>query len=175
MSALYSLLMSPWFAPLAGVLSVLMLIWLVAPLLSQFGFTWLSDPVNQIIVSAVVLLVYVGFIGFRWFRHRSRSKKLSRDLAGAEVSEEEKAADEEAAKLQEIFRNALDDLKTHAAGGKRKDYLYRLPWYIIIGPARVREDHRPGQFGTEVPPGREGRTAQDQGSRGNPLLRLVVQ
>ena len=134
MSSLISLLYLPWFAPLAGVVSILLLIWLAAPLLSQFGFTWLDSYTNQTILSVVVVLVFAAFVGVRYLRNRNRNKKLSDGLAGEEVSEEEKAADAEAAKLREIFRNSLDDLKTHAAGGKKKDYLYRLPWYIIIGP-----------------------------------------
>lgn len=134
MNAIISLLTSGWFAPFAGVVALLSLIWMAAPLLSQFGFTWLSNQTNQIILSLVLVLGYGGFLGVRFFLRRRKSKQLAQNLSGETLSDAQKATDAESAKLQEIFQRALEDLQKRLGSGKGKDYLYRLPWYVIIGP-----------------------------------------
>lgn len=134
MSSLLTILSLPWFAPLAGLIAILAFIWLAAPLLSTLGLTWLDSSTNLVILSLLLVLLFAVIVGLRYYRNKSKNKKLTDELSGKDIPAGEKAADSESEKLGEIFRRALDDLKTNEGGGKQKDYLYRLPWYIIIGP-----------------------------------------
>ena len=76
----------------------------------------------------VVLLVAGGgaFVGFQFWRRKKRAEKIAEGIA-ADASQ-----DTDATVLKERMKDALATLKS-ASGGKG-DYLYDLPWYLLIGP-----------------------------------------
>lgn len=76
-----------------------------------------------------VILVFGVWGVFAWLRRR-KAKKAAEALA-AELAAPN-AADEESAALAKRMAEAMTSLK--GASGKRRDYLYTRPWYVIIGP-----------------------------------------
>jgi type VI secretion system protein ImpL len=72
-------------------------------------------------------------------RAMRRDAQLIAKVAGpsplAAQSAGEKAAAEEMGKLRSKLEDALTQLrKAPASAGKKRQYLYELPWYILIGP-----------------------------------------
>jgi type VI secretion system protein ImpL len=78
----------------------------------------------RLTVIIVLLLVVGGYAAWKWHQRRQAAKALEDGIAKtAEASDD-------AVVLSEKMRDALATLRQ--AGGR--DYLYDLPWYIIIGP-----------------------------------------
>lgn len=75
------------------------------------------------------LLVLVTWALLAFLRVR-KARKASRAIAEGLATPS--AADEESKLLATRMREALASLKT--ASGKKRDYLYTRPWYVIIGP-----------------------------------------
>jgi type VI secretion system protein ImpL len=69
-------------------------------------------------------------------RCRARPATASRPRATAKKGRAEAASAEEISTLKQGLDEALSVLKKAKLGGKtgRGQYLYQLPWYIIIGP-----------------------------------------
>jgi type VI secretion system protein ImpL len=76
-----------------------------------------------------IVLVFGGW-GLLAFLRRRKAKKAS-DALAAELAGPN-AVDEESRVLGQRMSEAVTQLK--GAAGKRRDYLYTRPWYVIIGP-----------------------------------------
>src|SRR5262249_28222196 len=109
-----------------GLTSISAMVYLAGPMIS-FG---LYRPLESVIVREIVILLlitgFASFAGFKFFQRRKASKALAEGVA-----QEDKKDDDEVV-LKQKLKDALATLKT-ASGGK-KDYLYDLPWYLLIGP-----------------------------------------
>lgn len=111
-----------WVVTIACALLVALVLAVGLPLfVSAFRPMWVR--------TACVLLVATAW-GLLAFRRRWKARKAAAALA-AELSGPD-AAGEEGAALAARMRDALGKLKD--ASGKRRDYLYAKPWYVIIGP-----------------------------------------
>lgn len=75
-------------------------------------------------------VLIVSIWGLLAFLRRRKAKKAN-DAIAAELAVPS-AADQESAELNTRMAEALASLK--GASGKRRDYLYSRPWYMIIGP-----------------------------------------
>lgn len=124
---------------LLGVLALALFIWYLGPL---FGFGQ-----SQPLVSESHRLVVIGFLFMIWalgraalyWRARRRNSEV---MAGISVHSDEipaidpdeQASEEELATLKEKMEQAMAGLKKARLGGGAHQFLYQLPWYIIIGP-----------------------------------------
>jgi type VI secretion system protein ImpL len=108
-----------------GITSLCSLIYLAGPFIAIGGYHPLQSYIGR---QLAILLLVTGAASFGAF-HFYRRKKSEKALA-AGVSEAAKESDELA--LKDKMKDALATLKS-ASGGK-KDYLYDLPWYLLIGP-----------------------------------------
>ncbi len=79
------------------------------------------------ILFGVLILGVWGLLAFL----RARKAKKAADAISAELLAPS-ATDEESAALKTRMAEALNSLKT--AAGKKRDYLYTRPWYVVIGP-----------------------------------------
>ncbi|HRZ05029.1 MAG TPA: type VI secretion system membrane subunit TssM, partial [Candidatus Competibacteraceae bacterium] len=161
MNKILSFFKSRWFIGITGVLAVAALIWYIGPLIAVAGQSPLSSNLSRIVTimtvgGAFALTQLVAYISIL----RKNGKMLT-DLAGQAGSgsgavgatgaassdqgaareqqqrrEREAASSEEISTLKEGLNEALAVLKKARLGGKsgRGQYLYQLPWYIIIGP-----------------------------------------
>jgi type VI secretion system protein ImpL len=109
-----------------GITSLASLLYLAGPFVVIGGWRPLQNyMVREICI--VLLLAAVAAIGsFHLYRRKKSAKALA-----AGVSEAEKPESDEAV-LKDKMKDAVATLKS-ASGGK-KDYLYDLPWYLLIGP-----------------------------------------
>ena len=108
-----------------GVTSLASLIYLAGPLIAIGNYR----PFESYIIREIAIaLLVAGAASFGGFKFDRRKKSASALAAG--VSAVEKESDEIV--LKDKMKDAIATLKT--ASGKKKDYLYDLPWYLLIGP-----------------------------------------
>jgi type VI secretion system protein ImpL len=109
-----------------GVTSLASLIYLAGPLIAIGNFRPLESYIIREI--AIVLLVagVASFGGFKFYRRRKGANALAEGVSAAESSESDEIV------LKDKMKDAIATLKS--ANGKKKDYLYDLPWYVLIGP-----------------------------------------
>ena len=133
----FRFLVSTWFLSLLGVVALALLVWFVGPLLGFAGRAPFSAP-------SIRWWVIGGLFGSWGLVHlisaliaRGRNRQLLDQLAGPDAALEEArvASEEELATMRLRFADAMDVLRRgdtrRRLGGQ---WLYQLPWYLIIGP-----------------------------------------
>ncbi len=111
---------------LAGAVALAFLIWFVGPTMAfgtarPFQAVWL-----RLTLIVLILLTAGGIAGYRYYKKQAAAKELAKGLA--ETSE----SSSDATVLSDKMKDALTTLRK--ARGKGGDYLYDLPWYILVGP-----------------------------------------
>ncbi len=120
--------MRKWLLALAvviGLAAFAAIVWFGGPLIG-FGD---SRPFDSVWVRLLIILVVFAIVGsiygIRYWRRRKAARALEAALAQSEQQEGDGKV------LGERMSEALETLKR--SSGKR-NYLYDLPWYVIIGP-----------------------------------------
>ncbi len=110
----------------AGLTSIAAVVYLAGPYFA-FG-TWhpLDNPVIRQIIVVMLIALFAGVAGLRFWTRRKKAQALAQGISGSDAIEDD--SEELAARM----KDALSTLK-RSAGGKG-DFLYDLPWYIMIGP-----------------------------------------
>ncbi len=104
-----------------AVLAVLLLV-IALPIFVGFLRPWWV----RLIVVLVIAAIWGVFAALRIFKARKASDAIASELAASQPGAGEQA------ELSRRMAEALASFKTQA--GKKQDYLYSRPWYIIIGP-----------------------------------------
>ena len=130
------LLLNRWTLSIVGVLLLALVIWFLGPYFAFGDARPLYGFVGRVIAILLLMLVWAGAMLWRTYREMRGSRKLAADVAAqAEapaVAAAPKAAEPaDAAQLQQRFADAVARLKKDRRGGGN---LYRMPWYVIIGP-----------------------------------------
>lgn len=144
-------------AILIGALALAALIWFGGPFLAfaelrPFESFWVRLP-----VVALLLLGALGWIALILIRRRRATAALT------EALEQEETAGDGAA-LSSAMKDALATLKS--TRGKGGDYLYDLPWYVIIGPPGAGKTTALVNSGLKFPLARGATPAAVAGSGG---------
>jgi type VI secretion system protein ImpL len=131
-----SLLKSGWFIALIGLLLLSLLIWLGGPYLGIGDSQPLASPVTRLVIIIVLLVVWVVCLQIAQMRLRSKTAKMSGDLAGHDAGSSPAAPGDdrsagERTQLAARFQEAVETLRKSRHGGSN---LYTLPWYVVIGP-----------------------------------------
>src|ERR1044072_7457880 len=109
-----------------GLGSLTLVIYRLSPLISIGGY----HPFDDYIVREVTILILVtsvaSFGGFQFYKKWQSRKQLPEGMA-----QEDKTSNDEAV-LKDKMKDALATLK--AASTSKGNYLYDLPWYVLIGP-----------------------------------------
>ena len=114
------------------------LIWFFGPLFAFAEFRPLESELARF-VTVIVLLVIWGLVNlFVVMRSKRADTKMMEEIVEAPAAREgveDEASAEEVALLKTRLQEAMALLKKAKLGGKKgRQYLYQLPWYIIIGP-----------------------------------------
>lgn len=80
----------------------------------------------RIVFCVAVVAIWLTIAFFRWRRAHRANTAIAEELTKTDPADEEERA------LGERMKAAVKSLRT--AGGKRRNYLYSRPWYVIIGP-----------------------------------------
>lgn len=121
-----------------GVIALCLLVWFAGPLIAIAGHVPLESSFNRLLSILIIVVIWVLIIAIKQIRASQKDKHLLAELAAPAQDREKEAIstaqDEERSALQYKFEQSLRLLKeTRAKGKKDKQYLYELPWYIIIG------------------------------------------
>jgi type VI secretion system protein ImpL len=109
-----------------GLGSVAAFVYLVGPMIVIGGHRPLDNPILRDVIIAMLVAAMAGLSGFQFWKR----KKAGEALAEGVVGEKEPQTDEPV--LKDRMKDALTTLKTASEG--KGDFLYDLPWYVIIGP-----------------------------------------
>jgi len=129
------LLLNRWTLSLVGLLLLLSVVWLLGPYFAFGDARPLFGIAGRFIATLLLLLVWVAAMLWRTYREMRGSRKLVEQVAAqadapaVEVAKPVETAD--TAQLRQRFEDAVGRLKKDRRGGGN---LYRLPWYVIIGP-----------------------------------------
>src|SRR5215813_6109460 len=109
-----------------GITSIASLVYLGGPLIAIGGWHPLQSYLVREILIAVLIAAAASAGSFHFYRRRKKAKALAQGVSEAAKPESDEAV------LKDKMKDALATLKS-ASGGK-KDFLYDLPWYVLIGP-----------------------------------------
>ncbi|PSJ57017.1 type VI secretion system membrane subunit TssM [Kumtagia ephedrae] len=108
-----------------GLLAFAAAVWFAGPLVGYEDIRPFDPVWVRLLIIFVVFAAVGGFYGVRWWLRRRAAKALEAALAESEGRQGDGKV------LGERMAEALETLKR--ASGKR-NYLYDLPWYVIVGP-----------------------------------------
>lgn len=144
---LWGLLWSRTLWLLVGVIVIAALIWMIGPLLSIGDLRPLESGVSRLVLIAFLLFVWCARFASRWRQH-ANSGELRRLLRRSKASQPDNPASadgtEPLAELRARFREALHLLRRAGTPTGRfaawldrltGQYVYRLPWYLVVGSA----------------------------------------
>jgi type VI secretion system protein ImpL len=138
--AILSVLTARWFVTLIGAVILALVVWFVGPLIAVGDVRPLDSEIVRLIVVLVILVIWGIWNIISLLRAKKSNDQLVNGISQASAADAQ-AADLEAAKkeevgvLQERLEDALALLKRAKLGkGSNRQYLYQLPWYILIGP-----------------------------------------
>jgi type VI secretion system protein ImpL len=122
-----------WVIQLLGIIALSLLIWFFGPLIAVAGHVPLeSDMVRGFVILTIVMLWIVLILLMQLKANRANAQMADELVAPADALARE--ADAEINTIANNFDVALQALKHGAKNAKGQNYLYDLPWYIIIGP-----------------------------------------
>ncbi|WP_395665420.1 type VI secretion system membrane subunit TssM [Methylocella sp.] len=110
----------------AGLTSLAALVWLAGPMISIGGWRPLEHPVVRDVAVLLVVAAGASVAGWSLWRRRRSASAIEKGMETAAVE------DGDGSVLAERMKDALATLKKASKGGR--DYLYELPWYLLIGP-----------------------------------------
>jgi type VI secretion system protein ImpL len=106
------------------------MVWYLGPVIAFGGYRPLEGTVARLVAVAVILVVWAASNLISYLRRERANKKMIAGLTGAE---EQGSA--EIAALRQRLEEALRQLRRLRGTDRRgKQYLYELPWYLLIGP-----------------------------------------
>ncbi|MBN9028668.1 MAG: hypothetical protein BGO05_13400 [Rhizobiales bacterium 63-7] len=144
------------FSALAVVL-VSLVVWFVAPMLVIADIAPFDSALVRLSIILVLWLVFLGILFWRYRRHR----KAERALEAAVVAQDSVTDDSE--QLSERMTEALTTLRKTFPG---RNFLYELPWYVIIGPPGTGKTTALVNSGLKFPLSTEGGKAAIAGAGG---------
>ena len=130
----------PWLLAAPGLAAYGLLVWFAGPLVSIGDSAPLASREARIALIAAFVLVYLALKALAAGRARRRNDRVLRELAPLSTVVEPA----EVALLRKRFAAAIETLR-HTRFGARggfwsslswkfgRQYLYQLPWYLMIG------------------------------------------
>ena len=135
--ALKAVFTARWFLTLIGAIVLALLVWFVGPLVAIAEVRPLAPEWVRLVVVLAILIVWGLWNLFAVMRQRKRESQLEEGIAeggkGAPGAAQAATADE-VRLLSERLDEAVQRLKKSGGRKRRAQYLYELPWYILIGP-----------------------------------------
>lgn len=141
MSKIRGLFSKRWVLQLPGLLAASVIVWFVGPLIAIAGTIPLESVTARLVT---VLLLLITWLFYLFLAHR-KAQKADQDMAQAlgeahnpqtELPQGESQSQEELQQLSQRFDQALSVLKKTSQKSllSGSQYLYELPWYLVIGP-----------------------------------------
>lgn len=129
------ILTNRWFLTILGLIAISLLIWFVGPLIAIAEYEPLASETVRLIVIMVLILLWAIQSMFYIAKSQKTNNKVVEDILDSPQDDDDNynhQVDSESQILKERMNEALTILKTSKLHKKQK--LYQLPWYIMIGP-----------------------------------------
>lgn len=127
-----------WFISFLGLIALSLLIWYLGPLIAIAGITPLEPESNRLIGIGIIIGIWLLRQLWKLFKAKRQNRQILDHIGAAdepEISPLEQASDEELQIIKERMQEAMGVLKKTGVGSRwNRQYLYQLPWYILIGP-----------------------------------------
>ena len=134
---LFGLFFKRWVISLLGLAALALFIWWAGPLFSFAKKAPLESARSRWIVIIGLFGIYFIYHLWKYLRAKLANMNLLQSLRTqpiAAVDPTAKQSDEEVAALKARFEEAVGVLKQAKLGGRwTGQYLYQLPWYVIVG------------------------------------------
>ncbi|CAA9889690.1 IcmF1 [Candidatus Methylobacter favarea] len=138
MKTLLSFIKQRWFISLLGVLALGLFIWFLGPLFAFAEYEPLGPEIHRLGLIGAIAVFWLIIRIWTFFKAKNKSSQvLAALVTNSEpvLSADEQATQDELQTLKERLQEALTMLKKTRLGGfSGQQFLYQLPWYIIIGP-----------------------------------------
>lgn len=128
-----------WFISLLGFIALALFIWFLGPLFAFDKYEPLEPETNRYYLISAFFLVWLVIQIWGFFKAKSQNDQILAALVTNSepgLSPEHQASKEEIETLKGRLQEALETLKKSRLGSRSggRQFLYQLPWYIIIGP-----------------------------------------
>ena len=136
MKKIRELLFNRWVLGGLVVLLLSLVILLVGDAIAFFDWRPLETLLSRWVLVFVLILVWVIWELVRAWRIRRANQSMLQGIAGADTEAESSARSaQEIATLQARFKEAVAVLRKARFKGRagERQYLYQLPWYVIVG------------------------------------------
>ena len=109
-----------------GIASIASLVYFAGPFIAIGNYHPFESSIVREITIVLLVAAAASFGGFKFYRRKKNTAELASGVSATEKRESDEAA------LKDKMKDALATLKS--SGGGKKNYLYDLPWYLLIGP-----------------------------------------
>ncbi len=127
-----------WVISLLGMIALGLLIWFIGPFFAFADYAPLAEELHRWLLMGGILLFWLATRYWTYFKANKENRQIiaaMADTSAPGLSADEQASEEEVNTLQVRLEEALGVLKeTRLGSGPDKQFLYQLPWYILIGP-----------------------------------------
>ncbi|NOQ35622.1 MAG: type VI secretion system membrane subunit TssM, partial [Methylococcaceae bacterium] len=141
MKAIINFFKKQWVIQLIGIIALSLIIWFLAPYVTIKD----KEPPLESETSRLIAIIAIMFLwGLNILRLQSKAARANQEMgndlaANSKEPEAEESGEtegnEEVNILSQNFNYALETLKNSSKSKRGKQYLYELPWYVIIGPS----------------------------------------
>jgi type VI secretion system protein ImpL len=136
--SLIKVIQHKWVIQWVGIIAFSILIWWVGPMLTVAGKAPLDLAANRFLTILLIVIIWLTYHLVSLSKSNQTDLQLMAELS---VSQEDlapsfvlDAKNKEAAELKRKFQSALRGLKEIQSDESfNQQYIYKLPWYIIIG------------------------------------------
>src|SRR5262245_54280529 len=135
MKKLRELLFNRWVLGGLVVLLLSLVILLVGDAIAFFDWRPLETLLSRWVFVVVIVFAWVAFEVVRAWRIRRANQSMLQGIAGADADDSSARSAQEIATLQARFKEAVTVLRNARFKGRagERQYLYQLPWYVIVG------------------------------------------
>lgn len=125
-----------WLFALVWALALAAVIWFYGDGVAFGGFRPLESVERRLIAIGVILAVWIGYLLWLLVAQRRANAAIIADIGDAADELDQApggrpAGEHEVAQLRQRLREALTTMRQVVGGGR--GYVYRLPWYLVIG------------------------------------------
>ena len=125
-----------WFFTLVWALALGAVVWFYGDGVAFSGWRPLESVERRVIIIGVILAVWLGYVLWLIVAQRRANAAIIADIGDAADEAdrefgERPTGEDEVAQLRLRLREALTTMRKVVGGGR--GYVYRLPWYLIIG------------------------------------------
>ena len=123
--------MKKWIILTISIIAVLILcilIWFVFPIIAFSGVEPFANLWLRLALIILLLACYFGYLAYKIYQHRQSAKEFAENVTVQEPDDDNSDSGVLAEKMQDALLTLRGSQRTQG------DFLYELPWYLIVGP-----------------------------------------